>query len=1282
MSMWHWMMGKDDCADSPCALNATCVDLVNDYECQCPRGFKGKRCSVKEDLCSLAPCVHGLCVDTMFARRCICEEGWTGENCDVNIDDCASQPCQNGGTCTDEVAGFSCACPAGYRGVHCQHLVDHCSTSPCRNNATCTNLGASYHCACPLGFDGTHCEHNKDECLQMRCDKNGTESCEDGINSFSCVCKPGYRGEFCEVRIDQCASSPCMNNGTCYDEGGSYRCQCAIGWTGETCEQETGSCDSRPCRNDGRCVNLIADYFCVCPEGVSGKDCEIAPNRCLGEPCLNGGVCGDFGSRQECTCPKKFTGAGCQYLQDPCAESVCQNGGKCNRTSDGGFHCTCEPGFTGAHCETNVDDCARSPCPIGATCIDQINAAYCRCPFNMTGANCDKEVDEDYDLHFFDSLHPASASLALPFLVETKAITLSLWVKFDQAQSKGRVLTMYSSEEANYSTGETEVLRVDSEGVSVALFANETALQLHFPTNQKINDGAWNHLVFTWTSEKGGYSLIWNSVRIFVGNGYGTGQHINMNALIALGSNEAGELSFGGSVTRVHLWSRVLDFDSEIPMMVVSCHGSENCPQDHFVVTSEREVNVTWPEPEFVSKYPLEKVERNFKQGQVFTWGEYDVLYVARDNTSNTAECNFKIHVLREHCPQLEEPVNGVQACESWGPQLRFKACSIECRDGYEFPILPAIFYTCAADGLWRPRHHNQLTFRYPQCTKSVPATRVVLSRVAYRGSSPCSEASRDALRTRLLASIQTINQKWDICSLTDLSGCVGARVDVDCSLEEFGRVKRESNSFNVRIEIPVKRDPVTNSVSGQKSKVVDALQSEIINQGAFNLEKVLPNGRPDLSSFQLSDEFHCQVGQVNVGDLCVPCAPGSFHSAQTARCELCPEGEYQPLSGRTECFKCQEGRITAGQGAINENECKDNCEPGSFFDMATSQCEPCGFGFFQPRSGSFECIACGVGKTTMSERATGDDECRDECPDGEQLSSSGSCQSCPSGSYRTRGEHKQCMQCPTGTTTESVGAIRREQCNTPLCKPGQFLVKESKHCQFCPRGTFQDEEQHTTCKLCPVDHTTAAQGATAESQCYSTNQCATGEDNCSWHAHCIDLPDDNDVPSFQCKCKPGFRGNGTYCQDACTNYCLNDGVCKKNPVGYVECVCKENFSGERCEVRFQPRSQRIAIITAGIGGVVAVLVVIVIVIFMISFRFNRSEVELSEKVQIDDLQQSNFLYGRPALEAPRPVGYYYEDDDEYESKTVYASRDDDAKEIEHRRRLAQQHMYRPGQTE
>ncbi|VDM57880.1 unnamed protein product [Angiostrongylus costaricensis] len=1249
----------DDCAGSPCVVNATCVDLVNDYECHCPKGFKGKRCNIKEDLCASAPCTHGLCVDTLFDRRCVCNEGWTGENCDVNIDDCAPQPCKNGGT------------------------------------STCTNLGALYHCDCPLGFDGTHCEHNKDDCAHGHCDKAGTEFCEDGINTFNCVCKPGYSGRLCEIRTSQCAFSPCMNNGTCNDEGASYKCECASGWTGATCEQETGTCDTHPCRNDGQCVNLVADYFCVCPEGVSGKNCEITPNRCLGEPCLNGGVCGDFGSRQECSCPRKYTGPGCQYLRNACTESVCQNDGECNRTSDGGFHCSCKPGFTGIYCETNIDDCARSPCPLGATCIDQINSAYCRCPFNMTGANCDKAIDEDYDLHFFDPLRPSSASLALPFIINTKAIAVALWVKFDQIFgcifSLAPVVFMFEPVcficyrpiflehiepmKANYSANVTEVLRIDSEGVTIALFSNENPLQLHYPMNQKINDGSWNHLVFTWSSELGTYSLIWNSVRIFAGDGYGVGREIKINALITLGSLEAEETFFAGFITRVYIWSRVLDFNSEIPMMVASCREAElvydklllrfagytemkgkveripnstcgrakrkrpestvkatSCPSDQFVITPQREVNVTWPEPEFQSKNPLEKVLTNFKQGQVFTWGEYDVLYVGFDNISNTAECSFKIHVSREHCPSPEDPVNGVQACESWGPNLRYKACSVECNDGYEFSRPPAIFYTCAADGIWRPRQRNQLMFRYPQCTKSVPATRVVLLRVSYPGSSPCSEASREALRNRILANIQIINEKWDICTLTDQTGCVGIRIEVDCS-DEFARVKRESHSFNVRVELPVKRDFVTHSISGQKFRVIDVIQTEIINHGAFNLEKVLPNGRPDLTSFKVLDEFHCQAGQVTVNDMCVPCAPGSFFSMSTSHCELCAEGEYQPLAGRTECFKCAAGQVTAGPGAISENECKASCPPGHYFNMASSQCVSCGLGFFQHRSGSFECIPCDVGKTTISETAVSEEECRDECPDGEQLSFSGSCQPCPAGFYRTRGVHKQCVACPTGTTTESVGSIRREQCNTPRCKVGQFLVKETKHCQFCPRGTFQDEEQHTTCKLCPVDHTTAAQGAISESQCYSTNQCSTGEDNCSWHAHCIDLPDDNDLPSFQCKCKPGFRGNGTYCQDACTNYCLNDGVCKKNPIGYVECACKENFSGERCEVRFQPKSQRFAIITAGI-------------------------------------------------EAPRPVGYYYEDDDEYEAKAMYVAREDDSKEIEQRRRIAQQHMYRPSQTD
>lgn len=94
----------DDCRDRPCALGAVCHDLVNDFECECPHGFGGKRCQVKQDLCQPDPCVHGDCLDRLFQRECVCRPGWTGPNCDQNVDECAAQPCRNGGLCRDKAS--------------------------------------------------------------------------------------------------------------------------------------------------------------------------------------------------------------------------------------------------------------------------------------------------------------------------------------------------------------------------------------------------------------------------------------------------------------------------------------------------------------------------------------------------------------------------------------------------------------------------------------------------------------------------------------------------------------------------------------------------------------------------------------------------------------------------------------------------------------------------------------------------------------------------------------------------------------------------------------------------------------------------------------------------------------------------------------------------------------------------------------------------------------------------------------------------------------------------
>lgn len=103
----------------------------------------------------------------------------------------------------------------------------------------------------------------------------------------------------------------------------------------------------------------------------------------------------------------------------------------------------------------------------------------------------------------------------------------------------------------------------------------------------------------------------------------------------------------------------------------------------------------------------------------MFTWGHYSALYVAYDSRAvPLARCRFSIRVLHQFCTDPEAPLNGLQQCEQWGPALRFRACSVQCHPGFGFSHPPAVFYSCADDGEWRPNEAGQRPFRYPQCTR------------------------------------------------------------------------------------------------------------------------------------------------------------------------------------------------------------------------------------------------------------------------------------------------------------------------------------------------------------------------------------------------------------------------------------------------------------------------------------------------------------------------------------------------------------------------------------
>ena len=55
--------------------------------------------------------------------------------------------------------------------------------------------------------------------------------------------------------------------------------------------------------------------------------------------------------------------------------------------------------------------------------------------------------------------------------------------------------------------------------------------------------------------------------------------------------------------------------------------------------------------------------------------------------------------------------------CKDWGSGGQFKVCEIACNAGLRFSQPVPKFYTCGAEGFWRPTSSPNLPLVYPACT-------------------------------------------------------------------------------------------------------------------------------------------------------------------------------------------------------------------------------------------------------------------------------------------------------------------------------------------------------------------------------------------------------------------------------------------------------------------------------------------------------------------------------------------------------------------------------------
>ncbi|XP_074599235.1 sushi, von Willebrand factor type A, EGF and pentraxin domain-containing protein uif isoform X2 [Brevipalpus obovatus] len=1310
----------DLCSSEPCA-NGICIDKLFYHECVCNPGWTGKSCQVNIDDCSPNKCQNkGECIDLVDGFKCQCEAGYTGSLCQHEVDACEEKPCQNGGTCYDLEDGFMCQCRPGFVGLLCEAEVDECANNPCYPPGTsaCVDKDNGFKCECNAGFMGEFCETNVDECAPSPCANGAT--CVDGINEYVCTCPPGWTGKRCEKDIGHCDADTCLNNAKCVDLFQDFFCVCPSGTDGKRCQTSPQRCIGNPCQHDGQCRDFGSGLNCTCPPKYSGEGCHLEFHPCIdGNACKNGATCKDLGDDYQCICPPGWMGKNCDQDVPDCGPNSCPPTATCIDLNNG-FYCKCPFNLTGEDCrktininhDIHINDESRSsmaaltvPFEFGDTATSLTVALWIQ--FNTPDT-----VGNYFTLYSVNSPHLPEGKKVL-MTGDQRGITVSFFrgdnftdvfipylnnVPVNDGQWH-HIVVLWNGEEG------TVTLITDTAVAGVVTYAFSGMRLSSTPTYGWVTLGAslddhnkvipatgfhgrisrfniWNRLLDITSEIPSQFRSCKTASVIFNGlllrwAGYDRIQGTIEKLSPGRCGEKVCERGFSGDDCRI------LEQDKTPPRIL-------HCPSDVWIQSRNGSAMVEWEEPQFVDdlkSIQVVKTPSDLNQGQMFPPGSYDLSYVAMDEAGNSAKCDFKIRVIRERCPIPSSPVGGEKVCGDWGKGGLNKYCKIFCNPGGAFSQPVPDYYVCGEEGFWRPTDDPNKPLIFPACAPLHPAQKIFRIAMHLPSSVVCSDSGKRILNSRVAENILKIDREWKICSDESRGTCRGITVDVQCTKQIARRERRQiagtgandqedQDVYVVEVQFPANKDPqIVNVNSGEKNVPIERVIKKAVYESAiFDVRDTLPNVVPDLTSLQTLTDFACPPGQVVVAPNCVECALGTFYQESTKSCIECPVGYYQNELGQLECKACpmigNKQGITARSGSRSQNDCKQRCPAGQFYNDESRTCQQCGNGFYQPQEGSFYCVPCGQGLTTKSAEAVSVQECRPECKPGFQLSSlySVECEPCPIGFYRPYGFH-ECRRCDNGKTTGFLGASDRNHCNLTVCNEGEFLnldsIGGSESCEPCPKGSYQDNKQRdTSCIPCPPDTTTNKTGSTSESQC--TNPCLVNGkvQLCQANSYCVFH---KETQSYACECKPKYRKafeedsdseRHEVCVYVCDDFCTNGGRCSVNiETNRPQCDCPANFFGDRCE-----RKSEFIYIAGGIGAAVLFIILMVLLIWMICVRTSTHRGSFGKKMSIHTLPttgtgagtiatdiyststngaQPNFYYGAPVYS--EQVGPYAE---------------------------------------
>ena len=743
------------CDPDPC-VRGECVDKLFRYECVCEPGWTGLDCDVNIDDCASNPCQNnGLCTDDVNGYSCICEPGFTGKSCQHTVDFCAEDPCKNGGTCTNEEDGFKCICRPGFSSSPtCDTENDECSTGPCDPSGTleCVDLDNRFECNCRDGYTGEFCETNVNDCESSPC-RNGGE-CQDRVGDYECICPKGWDGKNCEEDEKSCRETTCENNALCVDLFQDYFCACPSGTDGKKCETSPKRCIGDPCMNGGACKDLGFALNCSCSADFTGIGCQHEYDACAAGACQNGATCIDNGKGYKCVCPDGFEGENCETNIDDCALGGCPAASECiDLTND--YYCKCAFNLTGEDC--------RKPITINYDLHfsdeDKSSSASLVIPFKLGSEELsvamwvqfDTEDDlgtyftlysvdhRDYPLNKRVMVQAQNGGVFVNIFLDEPSVFLQFPSFVSIADGQWHHVTLIWS-------GRSGELMLTADGIrgdktEAAYGVGKTIAEYGYVTLGSTDSGEEGRL----RTESGFHGKLtrvqaWN--RALDTNREVPLQVKSLNLDENFKSCKDAPILFDGLILRWSGYEKTLGGVERIMPSICGerkcppgyvgqdCSSQKNdkipptvteCPGDLWVATRNGSAFVNWDTPKFTDNQAVSTLniqKPSLSPGQALHWGTYEISYIAYDDAGNSATCAFKIYVVREFCPPLEAPQGGTQSCEDWGPGGIFKVCKIGCSDGKKFSQPVPQFYTCGAEGFWRPNPNKNPAsqFVYPAC--------------------------------------------------------------------------------------------------------------------------------------------------------------------------------------------------------------------------------------------------------------------------------------------------------------------------------------------------------------------------------------------------------------------------------------------------------------------------------------------------------------------------------------------------------------------------------------